>query len=193
MTAPRDPRDEQTVVGGEPRRTYWEQNTVTTATAAPVSDTGVTISGVILTVFGVLVTLVGVLPLLVGGTLNNLIPAAVEAGATQAEASAAVGVFAAFANIIGIVLLVMGILHLLSGIGTFARRSWARYLGLIVATLMFLLILLGLVGTFTAASTPGGVQPDITSLIIPVLVLVAYGFTVIALGRGGRYFERRSA
>lgn len=191
MTAPRDPRDEQNVVGGEPRRTYWEQNTVTTATAAPVSDTGVTISGVILTVFGVLVTLVGVLALLIGGAVGGLIPLASQS--TDPNAAAAAGVLSGIANIIGIVILVWGILHVLSGIGIFTRRSWARYLGLIVATLGFLLILLGLVGSLTAVSSPGAVGQDTTSLIITVLLLLAYGFTVIALGRGGRYFERRSA
>ncbi len=85
------------------------------------------------------------------------------------------------------VLIVLGVLQILSGIGVMAHKSWARWLG-------FLLALLGLLVTVYAVSIGLAVAAGFTlAVIIGVVLLVGYVLIVVALLGGGSHFHRRVA
>lgn len=168
---------------GAPAASAWA--TAPGVAGTGTADTGVTISGVILVVLGILVTLVGLLILFVGSAIGSLAPL----GAAGADPQSAAAISGAFGSIIAgasVFVLVFGILQLVAGIGIFGRRSWARWLGIVMAAITFVFLLLGLLG-----SLGGGADP--TGVVITIVILAAYGFCVYALGRGGRYFVRATA
>ena len=78
--------------------------------------------------------------------------------------------------------LVVGVLHLLSGVGLLMHKSWARAIGIVLALLGTLFSAAGVL----YAATPNTIPP---AAIVPA----AYAFTLLALILGGGHFVRRLA
>lgn len=138
-----------------------------------------TVAGVVLLILGLLVGLLSVFGLLVG-----------VAGAAFIEEidptfSGAGGAFAAFFVILFGFLLVFAVLHVAAAIGVFAHRSWARWVGIILALLGLLFGGLGLIGVAADPVTAG------EGLIVFFIWLTAYGFSLAALAAGGEHFAPR--
>ena len=95
-----------------------------------------TLAGLILVVIGLLVTLVGGFLAFFGGRLFE----------TPFESGGGVDAIARGFNAFGAIVLMIGILHLLSGIFVWAHRSWARYPGIVLGALGVLLGIAGLPG-----------------------------------------------
>ncbi len=83
------------------------------------------------------------------------------------------------------IVVVVGILQLLSGAGIFAHKGWARALGLLLALFGLLVSLFGV--SMALALARGTSIP----VIIAIVLLVGYAFTVLALIAGGGHFKRR--
>lgn len=85
------------------------------------------------------------------------------------------------------VLIVLGALQVLSGVGVMAHKSWARWLG-------FVLALLGLLVTVFGVSIGLAVAGGFTlAVIIGVVLLVGYILIVVALLAGGSHFRRKTS
>jgi hypothetical protein len=82
-------------------------------------------------------------------------------------------------------LMVFGVLQLLIGAFVLRHRSWARWLGILVALLGVLLSVVAL--TSTMALIPG----TSVQLIVAATFLVAYAIVVLALIAGGGHFRAR--
>ena len=92
----------------------------------------------------------------------------------------------AMISVIGVVIAVIGILEIAAGIGVFVHQSWARWLGIVLATLGLLLGFFMLIGTM---SDPVGGGAD---LVISLLWVATNGFVVAALAVAGEHFQRVS-
>jgi hypothetical protein len=151
----------------------------------PVS---VAIAALLLTLLGLFFGLIAAVILLVGGAAADAIPTGGLGGISEETFR---GVFTG----VGVVVLVIAVLHLLSGLFSFAGRNWARLLGIVVSVLFFLLMLATLPAAL--APVPATVDPDVrnaqgSSLAVTVVMLLVYGFSAFALIRAGRYFNSRS-
>jgi hypothetical protein len=82
-------------------------------------------------------------------------------------------------------LMVFGVLQLLIGAFVLGHRSWARWLGLLLA-------LLGLMFSIVAVTSTMALVPGASvQLIVASAFLIAYAFVVLALIAGGGHFRAR--
>jgi hypothetical protein len=154
---------------------YWAP------TAQYSSNPLVIVGGVILVVFGLLVTLVGLIGLLLGAIAESFLEEVVTPNVElQFDAGA---VSAILLVVFGIVLL-LGILHLLSGLGIFMHKGWARAIGVVLAVLGTLFGVLAVVTALEAS------RPQTGELVVPLVIAVGYGLTLFALIAGGNHFRR---
>jgi hypothetical protein len=188
--------------------------TETVSTWAPVQPprsegaSGIVVaSGVILLVIAALATLLGILALL-GGAIMAQLPSldGSQSGLSQEEFDAVMSMGRTFILVFGGVAIVIGLAHLLSGIGVLRRRSWARILGLVLSVLGVLLWALILVGTLLASGQPVSAEylADrgltleeyqaiartgwIVGVSLSGIALAAYTFVTVVLIRQGREF-----
>ena len=177
--------------------------------AAPSEGASGTVvaAGVILLVIAALAGLLGILALL-GGAIMSQMPtlSGNESGLTQEELDAVLSMGRTFVLVIGGVAIVIGLAHLMSGIGVLRRRSWARILGLVMSVLGVLLWALILVGTLIASGQPVSAEylADrgltleeyqaiartgwIVGVSLSGIALAAYTFVTVVLIRQGREF-----
>jgi hypothetical protein len=154
---------------------YWAP------TAQYSSNPLVIVGGIILVVFGLLVTLVGLIGLLLGAMAESFLDEVVTPNVElQFDAGA---VSAILLVVFGIVLL-LGILHLLSGLGIFMHKGWARAIGVVLAVLGTLFGVLAVVTALEAS------RPQTGELVVPLVIAVGYGLTLFALIAGGNHFRR---
>jgi len=164
-------------------------------------------AGVILLVIAALAGLLGVLALL-GGAIMSQMPAldGSESGLTQEQFDAVMSMGRTFILVFGGVAIVIGLAHLMSGIGVLRRRSWARILGLVMSVLGVVLWALILVGTLLASGQPVSAEylADrgltleeyqaiartgwIVGVSLSGVALAAYTFVTVVLIRQGREF-----
>jgi len=164
-------------------------------------------AGVILLVIAALAGLLGILALL-GGAIMAQMPAldGSESGLTQEQLDAVMSMGRTFILVFGGVALVIGLAHLMSGIGVLRRRSWARILGLVMSVLGVVLWALILVGTLLASGQPVSAEylADrgltleeyqaiartgwIVGVSLSGIALAAYTFVTVVLIRQGREF-----
>lgn len=147
----------------------------------------VAIAAIVLLVFGLLVTLIGGLGAALGGVIENALRELAETETTGLEGFDLSGLSDVFLVIFGI-LLVIGILHLVSAIGIFLHKQWARVIGILLAVLGTLIGVLGLVGASNVAASMDG-----SEWIVPIAMAVGYGFVLFALIAGSSHFRRRRA
>jgi len=164
-------------------------------------------AGVILLVIAALAGLLGILALL-GGAIMAQMPVldGSESGLTQEQLDAVMSMGRTFILVFGGVALVIGLAHLMSGIGVLRRRSWARILGLVMSVLGVVLWALILVGTLLASGQPVSAEylADrgltleeyqaiartgwIVGVSLSGIALAAYTFVTVVLIRQGREF-----
>jgi hypothetical protein len=83
------------------------------------------------------------------------------------------------------ILMVLGVLELLVGAVILAHRSWARWLGVLLA-------LLGLVVSVLALSAVLALVPGTSAqLVVAIALLIGYAFILLALIAGGGHFRKR--
>jgi len=181
------------------------------APIAPAPSEGasgtVVAAGVILLVIAALAGLLGILALL-GGAIMAQMPVldGSESGLTQEQLDAVMSMGRTFILVFGGVALVIGLAHLMSGIGVLRRRSWARILGLVMSVLGVVLWALILVGTLLASGQPVSAEylADrgltleeyqaiartgwIVGVSLSGIALAAYTFVTVVLIRQGREF-----
>ena len=158
--------------------------TPATAEAPRSSAPSVTLAGVILLLLGLLTLLIGLVVLLAGSVIHQLGPAFDQAGVGGIQD--AVGSIVA---VVGAVVAIFGALEVIAAIGVFGRRGWGRALGMVTAALgviFWLVALLGALGARAMTDQAGG------SLVVVLVFLVAYGFSLLALALGGHAFRRRN-
>jgi len=135
------------------------------------------VAGVILLVVGVLMTLLGLLVLLVGAAgaafLEEVEPT------LGGEAGAVAALFVGIAAI----MLLIGILEIISSVGVFVHKGWARWLGVVMGTIGLVFGFLMLIAAFL---TPAGSTGD---LVVVLIWLSAHGFVVAALAAAGDHFR----
>lgn len=164
-------------------------------------------AGVILLVIAALAGLLGILALL-GGAIMSQMPtlSGTESGLTQEEFDALMSMGRIFILVFGGVALVIGLAHLMSGIGVLRRRSWARILGLVMSVLGVLVWALILVGTLVTSGQPVSTEylanrgltleeyqaiartGWIVGVSLSGIALAAYTFVTVVLIRQGREF-----
>ncbi|MEP7360878.1 MAG: hypothetical protein ABI744_04790 [Chloroflexota bacterium] len=83
------------------------------------------------------------------------------------------------------ILMVVGVLELLVGAVILAHRSWARWLGVLLA-LLGLVVSVVVLGAVLALVPGTSVQ-----LVVAVALLIGYGFILLALIAGGGHFRKR--
>ena len=84
------------------------------------------------------------------------------------------------------ILIVVGVLHLLAGLGVFSHRSAGRWFG-------FLLALVGLLVSVVAVSLALALSGGFSvAAIICVVLLVGYALICLALLAGGKHFHRQT-
>jgi hypothetical protein len=145
----------------------------------------VAIAAIVLIVYGLFVTLIGGAGVALSGLADQMVREAQRQGLEGLEGIDITAIADVFVVIFAFVL-VIGILHLLSGIGIFLHKQWARVIGIVLATLGTLFGVLGLVG---AANVPQGLQGS--EWIFPVALTLGYGFTLFALIAGSSHFRKR--
>ena len=170
-----------------PAQSNWQQPTVYESSLG----VGNALAGIILTILGLLVALFGAVLVLGGQAFTQL----GQSGQVD-DPNNVLGQMSGIVSGAGIIVLVYGVLEFISGLGIFARKNWARMLGIVLSILPLLFGILGLVG---AVSAPAANDLDPTGqarqggLIFSIVLVLAYGFTIIALARGGNAFRRRVA
>lgn len=160
----------------------WGQAGYWTPAAEYANNPLVIIAGVVLLIFGLLVTLVGIVGLLGGMMAAALFEEFVtpDMGFDFDVRSLATVVLVIF----GIVL-VLGILHLLSALGIFLHKGWARAIGL------FLAVLGTLIGVLMVVTALDLRRAEEGGLVVALVVAVGYGLTLFALILGGNHFRRK--
>ena len=160
---------------------------------APGTDRPGSVTGaaIIFLVLGVIVCLFGVLALLAGAFVGG------AGGGIPGLGAGVAGGIGAIAAVFGIIVLAFGVLQIVTGINLFGGKSWARILGFVLAAIGLLISVLSLLGSFsptaqvdfaTGATTTGG--PNVVGIIIWLLVVAAYAYSIYALATAGRYFNR---
>jgi uncharacterized membrane protein HdeD (DUF308 family) len=83
------------------------------------------------------------------------------------------------------IIAIFGVIEILTAVGIFAHKGWARALGVLGALLGLIASVAGL--SFTLALVPGvSVQ-----LLGAIVVILGYAFILLALIAGGKHFRRR--
>ena len=83
------------------------------------------------------------------------------------------------------ILMVFGVLQLLVGGVLLAHRSWARWLGILLALLGLL------VGVFAVAASMALVPGVSVQMLVSIVLLLGYAFVLLALIAGGSHFRAR--
>jgi hypothetical protein len=161
---------------GQPPPGAWGQPGYSAPPPRPVL---VTIGSIWLIVLGILFILGGGACTLGGAAIGGL------ESQFPGVASAAGGLVVGF----GIFGIVFGALQVASGAGALGGRGWARWIGVILSILYFLVGLLILLGSFGAMNDPnaGGA----TSLIFSLVWLIGYGVTAYAYISASQFFSYR--
>lgn len=111
-------------------------------------------AAVLLLVGAGLAALVAVLMLLGGAMLAQMPTNFGNTGLTEEELRASLAIAGAAVIIFGGLGLLVGLAHLLAGIGVLRRRGWGRILGLVVSALGCIFFALGLVLALVARAQP---------------------------------------
>jgi hypothetical protein len=143
----------------------------------------VIIGGVVLLIFGLLLMLVGGVGVAVSGAIDQLVT---QIGPVPGMEDVPLRALRDILIVIFGVALVLGILHLISSVGVFLHKQWARIVGIILAVLG---TLLGVLSVASAVGTPD--QAGSGDLVVALVMAIAYGFTLYALAAGGGHFRRR--
>lgn len=130
-----------------------------------------------LLIVGVLVGLIGLLLLVVGAGGAELLEYVDPSLGSEAGAVAAVIL------VFALVFIALGVAEIVSAIGVFVHKSWARWLGVALASIGVVLGLLLLVGTFAGGGGAGG------DVVFAIVWLAAHGFAVAALAVAGDHFQ----
>ena len=132
---------------------------------------------------------VGILQILAGSGCGLL---SMGAGSLSSQdTSGLLGVLSGSLLVFGIIAVVLGFLQLASGVGALGGRGWARWIGILLSIMYFLVGLLILLGSFGAMNDPNG--GGATSLIFALIWLVGYGVTAYAYISASQYFSYRRA
>lgn len=142
----------------------------------------VAIAGIVLLVFGLFVTLFGVAGLALGSLIDDVL---LEIGPIDTAGFDPTVIAGVVVVVFGVVL-VIGILHLISSIGVFVHKQWARIVAIVLSILGTLLGVLSVVGAIDAR-----VQAEGAGLGVALVIAVGYGFSLFALVAGGNHFQRR--
>jgi hypothetical protein len=134
------------------------------------------IAGVLLVVIGSVVVLVGVGALFAGLVAGPFI----DSFEVPGTGSAVAGLILLFALIV----LAIGILELAAGIGVFVHKSWARWVGIVLAVIALIFGFFALIGAMSDVSVDGA------SSVILILWVAANGFIVAALAVADEHFQR---
>jgi len=142
------------------------------------------LAGIVLVIFGLIVTAVGAIAVIGGETIGNLFGTGAQGDALRSAVT-----------IIAVIILVIGILHLLSGIFTFAHRSWARWVGVILGVLGVLFGIASVLGgtgprTSTVINGQTVTTDPQSALVTGVVILIAYAIVVLGLIMGGKHFRK---
>jgi hypothetical protein len=155
--------------------------------SGPVRRPGsVTAAGVLLIVAGSLAALIGVLFVIAGAVVNN-------------------SNFGPFDNVgavvivIGVLVLVYAVFEIISGAKVMALRNGWRIAGIVFAAIGVVFSFFSVIGSFSSenrltvdsagnlvarhGANPGGI-------VVGVIFLAMYLFTLVVLARNGRYFQR---
>jgi hypothetical protein len=149
-----------------------------------------TLGGVVLVVFGLIALLLGGVVTVIGFAVD------VEEVIEQANLSGeAARIFRDVWGIIigvGVGVLVVAILHIVSGIGVWAHKSWARFLGALFGLLGSVLGALAVYGALAGPQVTGdGTTIDLEQNLIPSLVFfIAYLVVFLGLLVGGKHFRQ---
>jgi hypothetical protein len=134
-------------------------------------------AGVVLLVMGLLLTLAGI------ALVALVIAGSGPFGEVEKPANAGQALSAGIA--VATIVLGPAALHIAAAIGVFSRRGWGRMLGLAIGWLGLAVGSMVLIARSTA-------QPLLPALIPALIVVVAYGFTFVALMvSAGRFAPRR--
>ena len=149
---------------------------------APAERPGmVTAAGITMIVLGALITLFGLIVLVVGGVIGG------AAGQFESQLpgfGGTAGAFAAIFIVLAVIILAIGILDIVGGAKVLSGRSWARILGIVVATVLGVLGLLSVFGSSTVENSNPAVE---------LVLVAANAFIVFALVTSGRWFGPRAA
>lgn len=142
------------------------------------------LAGIVLVIFGLIVTAVGAIAVIGGQTIVNLFGTGAQGDALRSAVT-----------IIAVIILVIGILHLLSGIFTFAHRSWARWVGVILGALGVLFGIASVLGgtgprTSTVINGQTVTTDPQSALVTGAVILIAYAIVVLGLIMGGKHFRK---
>lgn len=157
--------------------------------APPASGVGeygtsalVVIGAIVLLIFGVLFLLFGAFAIAAGGLIEQ---ALLEVGPVPELEGISARAIRDIVLVLGVIVLVIGLLKMISGIGIFLHKQWARVIGILLAGLFTLLGVLSIVASLDAR-TAGG-----SDLTFAVVITVAYAGALFALIAGGDHFRRR--
>jgi hypothetical protein len=132
---------------------------------------------VVLLILGALFTLGGLAFVILASAGSAFIQGVDPAWGEFGSAAATVLMFMA------VVILAIGVIEIITGIGLFVHKSWARWIGIVISVIG---ILLGLFMVMVAYEPPadGGLAA------FALVWAAAHAFTAAALGAGGVHFER---
>ncbi len=167
--------------GGAPQGSWGAADGATARQAAAGPRPGsVTAASIILAVLGVLGAVGGALLAFAGSQLGRIAPGGMD--------PALIG----GVTVAGIVALVIGVVQLLGGIGSWGGRNWGRILGLVGSAIGVILNALGALG---GLGTGPGTDPAArtTTLVTGVVLLIAFAYCFYALWRHADWFRTRSA
>jgi hypothetical protein len=147
-------------------------------TAPAERPSGVTLGSIFLIVMGVLMAL--------GGAACGLLGGALFGGATGVGGDPAglFGMLAGMAVVGGIIVLVIGILHIAAGAGALSGKGWARWTGIILSAIFAVLMILGGVSSL-------GQQDGMVSAIVTIVIGVLYALTAWAFVQANAFFAAR--
>lgn len=146
------------------------------APAARMARPGaVTAAGIVMIVLGVLTLLLGLLFLVgaaaIGGAANS--------PGLNSQIGSLGGAVGGFIAVVAAIVIAFGALQVIAGINILPGKNWARITAIVLAVIAGLLSLPGLF----ARNAGGGV-------VISIVVIAAYAFTIWALATNGRWFAR---
>jgi hypothetical protein len=165
---------------GAPPPAAWGASAPVETVGRPIS---LSIAALLMVLAGLLTGLAGVLMIIGGNMLQGVdISQLEDAGVTREALQGLV-------TGLGVVSIVIALMYLYAGLGSFARRQSARFLGMVLAILGVLFFALGLAGSMSAPATGTGADPR-SVLPTSLVGLLVNGFILYALVRAGRWFNR---